>query len=89
MKNLKIAKYSNTQITYSTKGLMLYLKGRLKFLISFTWNKQNTGWEADSSKENYRVGYRKLVQPRTTVKSFALGKLKFNLVTPTIHMGGK
>lgn len=80
---MKILKYVNRQSTYITKGMTVYnKKGKLKFLLGYSWFKKEAGWEFEEGKVK-KFGYHKLVMPRTTTKSFTVLKFKLNLVTPT------
>lgn len=77
-----IKMYKNSQVNYFTKGFMVYAKKQFKFLVSFTWLNHGKTWTSSKGKE-YRIGFDKMVQPKTTVKSVAVGRVKVNFVTPT------
>jgi hypothetical protein len=77
---IKIKKYVNKQVTYLTKGLQFYKNKNLMFLAGFSWSKNGSAWE-DTSGNTYRFGYFKQVGVKTVAKSFAIGRLKLNLVT--------
>jgi hypothetical protein len=77
-----IKAYKNSQVNYFTKGLAFYAKKKFKFLVSYTWLNHGKTWTSSKGKE-YSIGYDKLVLTNTTNKSVAVGRVKFNFVTPT------